>query len=106
MHGVLIKPCGQTTHTSPDITNQCATGLPTLTTLHIVGDQNTMTNIPLRLFGSALTWHFKTEADLLTFFNQTFPPPHQNSWKVSQPTSAIAKHVIFILRIVPFKLED
>jgi hypothetical protein len=29
-----------------------------LTTLHIVGDQNTMTDIPSRLFGSKPKWHF------------------------------------------------
>jgi hypothetical protein len=77
-----------------------------LTTLHIAGDQNMMTNIPSWLFGSAPNWHFKREADLLTFFNQTFPLPLQNSWKVSQPSSAIATRVISILRIVPFKLKD
>jgi hypothetical protein len=77
-----------------------------LTTLHIVGDQNTMTDIPLQSFESTPKWHFKTEADLLTFFNQIFPLPHQNSWNVSQPTSAIATRVISILQIMPFKLED
>jgi hypothetical protein len=77
-----------------------------LTTLHISGDQNTMTDIPSRLFGSKPKWHFKTDADLLTFFNASFPLPHQNSWSGCQPTSKIAMCVISILRIVPFKLED
>jgi hypothetical protein len=74
--------------------------------VHIVGDQNTMTVIPSWLFGSAPNWHFKTEADLLKFFNQMFPLPHQNSWNVSQPTSAIAMRVISILQVMPFELED
>jgi hypothetical protein len=77
-----------------------------LTTLHISGDQNTMTDIPSRSFGSEQKWHFKTEEELLTFFNASFPLPRKNSWSVCQPTSEIAMHVISILRIVPFKLED
>ncbi len=77
-----------------------------LTTLHISGDQNTMTDIPSRSFGSKPKWHFKIEADLLTFFNASFPLPHQNSWSGCQPTSKIAMRMISILRIVPFKLED
>ncbi len=77
-----------------------------LTILHIAGDQNTMTDILLRSFGSKPKWHFKTEADLITFFNVSFPLLHQNSWSSCQPTSKIAMRVISILRIVPFKLED
>jgi len=37
--------------------------------LHIAGDQNAMTDIPSRSFGSEHKWHFKLEHDLLTFFN-------------------------------------
>jgi hypothetical protein len=65
-----------------------------------------MTNTPSQSFGSKPKWHFKTEADLLTFFNQTLPLPHQNSWNLSQPTVPIPMRVISILRIVPSKLED
>jgi hypothetical protein len=77
-----------------------------LTTLHIAGDQNTMTDIPSRSFGSNKKWHFKTKNNLLIFFNSSFPLPLQNSWSLCQPTSKIAMRVISILRIVPFKLED
>jgi len=77
-----------------------------LTTLHIAGDQNTMTDIPSRSFGSNPKWHFKTEHDLLTFFNSSFPLPNKNSWSVCQPTSKMTMRVISILRIVPFTLED
>ena len=77
-----------------------------LTTLHIAGDQNTMTDIPSRSFGSESKWHFKNENDLLTFFNSSFPLPNKNSWSVCQPTSKIAMRVISILRIVPFTLDD
>ncbi len=77
-----------------------------LTTLHIAGNQNTMTDIPLRLFGSEPKWQFRNEHDLLTFFNSSFLLPNKNSWSVCQPTSKIAIRVISILRIVPFNLED
>ena len=77
-----------------------------ITTLHIAGDQNTMTNIPSRSFGSEPTWHFKMDLGLLTFFNVTFPLPHKNSWTVCKPTSAIAMRVISFLRMTPFTLED
>ena len=77
-----------------------------ITTLHIAGDQNAMTDIPSRSFGSEPKWHFKTDVDLLTFFNNTFPLPLQNSWTVCQPTSAIATRVISVLRMTPFTLDD
>ena len=76
------------------------------TTLHIVGDQNSMTDISLDCFGSKQNWHFKTEADLLIFFNLNFPLPNQNSWTVSQPTSEIATRVISTLGITHFKLVE
>ncbi len=76
------------------------------TMLHIAGDQNQMTDIPSRSFGSESKWHFKTDKDLLTFFNSHFPLPTQNSWSVCQPTSVIATHVISVLRMKPFTLED
>jgi hypothetical protein len=74
--------------------------------LHIAGNQNQMTDIPSRSFGSESKWHFKTNKDLLTFFNSHFPLPTQNSWSVCQPASAIATRVISILRMKPFTLED
>jgi len=64
-----------------------------ITMLHIAGDQNSMTKIPSRLFGSEHKWHFKSEHDLLTFFNCNFTLPSQNSWTGCQPTSTIATHV-------------
>jgi hypothetical protein len=77
-----------------------------ITTLHIVGNQNQMTDIPSRSFGSKQQWHFKTDEDLLTFFNSKFPLPTQNYWSVCQPTSAIATRVISVLRMMPFTLKD
>jgi hypothetical protein len=77
-----------------------------ITTLLIAGDQNAMTNIPSRSFGSEPKWHFKMDLDLLTFFNVTFPLPHKNSWTVCQPTSRIAMHKISVLRMTPFTLDN
>jgi hypothetical protein len=77
-----------------------------ITTLHICGDQNSMTKIPSCLFGSKPKWHFELEENLLTFFNVNFPLPNQNLWTVCQPTSAIATCVISILQMMPFTLED
>ncbi len=77
-----------------------------ITMFHICGDQNSMTNIPSHLFGSEPKWLFKSEENLLTFFNINFPLPNQNLWTVCQPTSAIATCMISILRMTPFTLED
>ena len=67
-----------------------------ITTLHIAGDQN----------WSEQKWHFKSEHDLLTFFNRNFMLPTKNSWTVCQPTSAIATRVISVLRMTSFTLDD
>ena len=77
-----------------------------ITMLHITGEQNTMTGIPSRSFGSKPKWHFQSEEALLTFFNSTFLLPTQNSWTICQPTSAIAMRVISILRTMPFTLDN
>ncbi len=77
-----------------------------ITMLHIAGDQNAMTDIPSRLFGSKPKWHFQSEEALLTFFNSTFPLPTQNWWTVCQPTSAIAIHMISVFWTMPFTLDD
>ncbi len=75
--------------------------------LHIAGHQNTLTDIPSwSSFGSKQKWHFKTDNALLTFFNSSFSLPNKNFWSACQPTSEIAMHVISILWIVPFNLED
>jgi hypothetical protein len=77
-----------------------------ITTLHICGDQNSMTNIPSRSFVSKPKLHFQLEEKLLTFFNINFHLPNQNLWTVCQPTFAIASCVFSVLRMTPFTLED
>jgi hypothetical protein len=77
-----------------------------ITPQHIKGAHNAMTDIPSRSFGSEPQWHFKTDNDLLTFFNNRFPLPNQNSWSVFQLNSKIVTRVISVLLMKPFTLED
>ncbi len=58
-----------------------------LTPLHIAGVDNTMTDIPLRSFGSEQKWHCITDADFLTLYNASFPLPTQASWTVYRLSS-------------------
>ena len=77
-----------------------------LAPLHIPGDQNAMTDIPSRSWGSKPKWHFKTDEELLTFFNEHFPLPNQNSWTVFRHSSRICTRVISILRMQHTTLEE
>jgi hypothetical protein len=60
-----------------------------ITTLHIPGNQKSISDIPSCSFGSSTTWHCTSNKKLLTLFNSKFPPPNQNSWTVFLPTSKI-----------------
>jgi hypothetical protein len=77
-----------------------------LTTLHIEGKKNAMTDIPSRSFGSEPKWFCKDNTELLTLFNKTFPIPGQNSWTAFQPSSAICMRVISVLRMMAFGMEE
>ena len=77
-----------------------------LTPLHIAGVNNTLTDIPSRSFGSEPKWLCKTDHDLLTLFNTTFPLPQQASWTVYQLSSEIATKVISILRMKAFTADE
>ena len=46
-----------------------------ITPLHITGEENSMTDIPLRSFGSKPKWFCKTNNDLLTLHNTLFHSP-------------------------------
>ncbi len=72
---------------------------------HIKGKENTITDIPSRLFGSVPQWHFKSNNDLRTFFNSHFPLPNQTSWNVFQLHLNVAMHVILILQTKHFLLH-
>ena len=77
-----------------------------LTPIHIPGKQNSMTDIPSRSFGSVPAWHCRTDHELLTLFNRTFPLPGQGSWTVFQLNSELATRVISVLRMKPTTLEE
>ena len=77
-----------------------------LTPLHIAGVDNSMTDIPSRSFGSEPKWFCKSHSELLTLFNTTFPLPHQASWTVYHPSSAITTRVISILRMKLFTADE
>ena len=69
-----------------------------LTTLHVPGKQNAMTDIPSRSFGSEKKWHCTNDADFLTLFNETFPLPKQASWTVFRPSFDLCTKVLSVLR--------
>ena len=77
-----------------------------LTPMHVAGVNNSLTDIPSRSFGSDVAWHCKTDNDLLTLFNSTFPLPTQASWNVYHISSEIATRVISILRMKAFTADE
>jgi hypothetical protein len=77
-----------------------------LTTLHIEGKKNAMTDIPSRSFGSEKKWLCKTEAELLTLFNASFPFPDQNTWTVFRPSQKIESRIFSALQRQVLKMEE
>jgi hypothetical protein len=77
-----------------------------LTTLHIAGQRNAMTDIPSRSFGSEKKWYCKNDEELLTLFNAAYPLPQQNSWTVFQLSFAISMRVISVLRMTAFGMAE
>ena len=65
-----------------------------------------MTDIPSRSFGSEKKWHCKTEDELLTLFNTSFPLPLQNSWTVFRPSSGIKHRIISALRQQALEMDE
>ncbi len=72
-----------------------------LTTMHIEGQQNAISVIPFRLFGSNPSWKCDTEDELLTMFNCTSPLPFWQLWMVFHPNFTLVTHVILALRMTP-----
>jgi hypothetical protein len=77
-----------------------------LTPMHIKGEENPMTDIPSRSFGSEAKWHCKTDAELLTLFNSFFPLPNQKSWTVFTLSSDISMRVISLLRMQASSMDE
>ena len=76
-----------------------------ITPLHIAGEENSMTDIPSRSFGSETKWHCQSNSDLLTLFNISFPLPNQHSWTVFQISYAVGMRVTSVLQMKDFTLE-
>ncbi len=70
-----------------------------LTTLHVAGKKNVMTDIPSQSFGSNPVCHCKSDAELLSLYNKKFPLPNQRSWTVFHLNSEIFSRVISVLRM-------
>ena len=81
-------------------------GSSPLTTLHIPGDENGITDIPSRSFGEPAKWHCKDESELLTLFQSKFPLPDQQSWNVYQITHDIFIRVLSVLRMKHTTMEE
>ena len=76
------------------------------TPIHIAGKRMAIADIPSQSFGSNPAWHCKSDDELLTLFNSTFPLPSQQSWTVFHLDCRTVMHVISALRMKPFVLDD
>ena len=89
-------PCSESivvsnaTSTRINSTNKKGWGIIVDTFAHY-GEENSMTDIPSRSFGSNLSWFCKNETDLLNLFNKHFPLPNQASWTTFSPSNAVTK---------------
>jgi len=63
-----------------------------------------MTDIPSQSFGSETKWHCKSNSELLTLFNISFPLPNQLSWTFFQISYAVDMRVTSVLQIKDFTL--
>ena len=58
-------------------------GASPLAPLHIAEEENSMTDIPSRLFGINLAWFCKNDTDLLNLFSKNFPLKIRPLWPSS-----------------------
>ena len=77
-----------------------------LTTIHIEGKRNAISDVPSRSFGSNPVWQCANSDELLTLFNPMFPLPTQTSWTVFHLNCEVVTCVTSTLRTKPFALED
>ena len=91
---------------STNATIKRKSGASPLTPLHIAGEENSMTYIPSRSFGSNLSWFLKNDTDLLNVFNKIFPLPNQASCTVFSPSNAGIMKVISLMWMQHFEMGD
>ena len=77
-----------------------------LTTLHIAGERNQLTDIPSRSFGSNPQWACKTDSDFASLYNSLFPLPSQQSWSVFRFSNEVVTKIISILLMRPSTMEE
>jgi hypothetical protein len=77
-----------------------------LTPMYIEGKRNAISDVPSLSFGSNPKWTCKTDEDLLTLFNSMFPLQMQKSWTLYHPNCGVVTHVISILQMKPFALDN
>jgi len=83
-----------------------SSGASPLSTLHISGDANMMTDIPSRSFGIPAKWHCENDSQLLTLYNSRFPLPNQSSWTVFQLSRKISMRLLSVLQMKALDLEE
>ena len=77
-----------------------------LTTMHVAGTRNSMTDMPSRSFGSEPRWHCKSDDGLREMMDSHFPLPHQSSWTVFCVSSETSTRLTSALLMTPFELEE
>ncbi len=77
-----------------------------LTPLHFAGIHNNMTDIPSQSFGSEPKWFCKSDSDLQTLFNASFPLPTQDSYNVFQTSLTVYTQVISVLRMKATSMDE
>ena len=77
-----------------------------LSTLHIAGQKNAMTDVPSRSFGSEAKWFCPCDGSFLTLYNSLFPLPTQESWSLFRLSCATTTRVTSILRTKDFTLAE
>ena len=53
-----------------------------LSSHHITVIKNLLGDVPSRLFGYKINWRFTCDKKFLTFFNNSFPLPKQQCWRI------------------------
>eukprot|EP00956_Cyclotella_meneghiniana_P026594 scaffold57877_cov41-Cyclotella_meneghiniana.AAC.5 len=84
-------------------------GASPLSTLHIAGDKNEMTDIPSRSFRSEAKWFSpedKFESELFDLYNSQFHLPKQNLWTVFRPSKKIMSLIFFALRTEVLEMDE
>ena len=81
-------------------------GASLLTPLQITREENSMTDIPSRLFGGNISWFFLNDTDLINLFNKNFPLPNQASWTVFIPSNVVIMKFISVLWMQYFEMGE